>query len=277
MLKHLILFICLCSPAFGQDPVPTPVPVKVPVFPVIPVADRIPVTPAPVDPDALPVLLPGRLFIVQSDVKFKLFASDDSLVMIRKVHGPRDITAVFADSTTGDDEDREFSSKFLAIVKAAKGASGTLKLIYDPTGAEEESDATTIMLQIGAGPRPPPKPDDPPLPVEDPITRRVKAALLGPDAKADASKFSAVCSELAKALDANQIARLADLETKMKAGLDAVGWVPGKYPDMSKLAGELFGGTPGGEGVADRALTADDKATFSKNLKAIAAACAAVK
>jgi hypothetical protein len=108
---------------------------------------------------------------------------------------------------------------------------------------------------------------DPPI-VEDSIAKRVKSALVGPDAKADAARFSAVCGELSKALEAGSITRLAAMATSLKAGLDAVGWVPGKYPGMSTLAGELFG-----VDVPDKPLDADTKAQFTKQLKLISKAC----
>ncbi len=108
---------------------------------------------------------------------------------------------------------------------------------------------------------------DPPPP-EDNISQRVKAALVGSDAKTDAAKFGAVCTELAKALDAGSISRLAGMASSLKAGLDAVGWVPGKYPGMSTLAGELFG-----VDVPDRPLDVETKTRFVKHLKLISKAC----
>ncbi len=108
---------------------------------------------------------------------------------------------------------------------------------------------------------------DPPPP-EDSISKRVKTALTGADAKADAAKFGAVCTELAKALEAGRINRLAGMATSLKAGLDAVGWVQGKYPGMSTLAGELFG-----VNVPDKPLDAETTARFVKQLKLISTAC----
>lgn len=108
---------------------------------------------------------------------------------------------------------------------------------------------------------------DPP-PVEDSIIRRVKGAMVGGNAKADAIKFGAVCGELAKALEAGSVTRLAGMASSLKAGLDAVGWVPGKYPGMSALAGDLFG-----VDVPDRALDADTRTRFVTQLKLISKAC----
>lgn len=108
---------------------------------------------------------------------------------------------------------------------------------------------------------------DPPH-VEDSITKRVKTALTGADAKADAARFGAVCGELARALESGKITRLAAMASSLKAGLDAVGWVPGKYPGMSQLAGELFG-----VDVPDRVLDAETKMRFVNQLKLISKAC----
>ena len=108
---------------------------------------------------------------------------------------------------------------------------------------------------------------DPPPP-DDGITRRVKAALTGADARTDAARFGAVCTELAKALEAGSITRLSQMGSSLKAALDAVGWVPGKYPAMSVLAGELFGAN-----VPDTDLDAETRARFVKQLKLISKAC----
>ena len=110
---------------------------------------------------------------------------------------------------------------------------------------------------------------DPPKP-EDSITRRVKAALMGNPV--DAGKFGAVCNELARVMDAGKFARLSEMHAAMKAGLDAVAWVPGKYPDLSTLTGELFGA-----GVEDRALSAEEKVIFARELRAMSAACVVAK
>lgn len=121
---------------------------------------------------------------------------------------------------------------------------------------------TKAWFTIQAGQTPPPVDD-----ISN-ISKRVKSALAGPDAKTDAAKFGAVCSELAKALDAGTITRLSGMETSLKAALDAVGWSQGKYPALSKLAGELFG-----EKVPDKPLDTELKSKFAKQLRQIAQAC----
>ena len=112
-------------------------------------------------------------------------------------------------------------------------------------------------------------PNGPPAPVENSITTRVKAALSGQ--AEDASKFGAVCSELAKALDDGKIAKQSNFESAMAAGLSGVSWPKGKYGDLTKLTSELFDHSEN-----DWTLTADDKAMFAKHLRTIAAACQGV-
>lgn len=110
----------------------------------------------------------------------------------------------------------------------------------------------------------PPKPEDPAAG----LSRRVKTALAGNPQ--DAVKFAAVMDSLNEALPT--INRLGEFESKMAKGLTAVNWPVGAYPDLSRLAGDLFG-----KQVADRALTAEDRAEFAASLKALSAACKAVK
>lgn len=111
----------------------------------------------------------------------------------------------------------------------------------------------------------------PPAPVDE-ITRRVRDAFSGPDGKADAVKFRAACEGLAAALEAGKVTRLLQMEAALKAGLDAVGWQQGKYPDLSNLAGELWGAD-----VPDGAIDTATKAKFIGQLKAICTACQGVK
>lgn len=272
-----LFLVALSASAFGQDPPPQPIPAVVPtpvqVFPLIPTPDKPPVVVVPADPDAVPVLLPGRLLVIQSPVKFSLVRSDNKLASVRKVKGPRDITGVFIDGPE-DDIDRTYDAPFIAIVKAEKGQSGRLKLTYIPKGAEDESEFQELLIDIGVAPRPPPDPVDPVDPVDppedDPLTKRVKAALSGNPT--DAARFGAVCAELAKAMEAGEIVKQSDFEAKMIRGLDAVGWPKNKYADLTKLSSELFD-----RGEADWILTAEDKVAFAKNLRALATACEGVK
>lgn len=175
---HFVIVFLLVLGLYQEEqpaaPVAEPVkPVVVQVFPVIPSTNTpkeptpIPAPPSPTV-NEVPVLIPGRLFIVKSDVKFSLVISDDSLIQKpRKVKGPRDISGVFADGD-GTDEDRTIDSPYLAIIKAKEGKTGRVKITYIPKGADEEDKFLEILIDVGQAPRPPPKPDEPPKP-DDPV------------------------------------------------------------------------------------------------------------
>jgi hypothetical protein len=102
------------------------------------------------------------------------------------------------------------------------------------------------------------------------IARRVKTAMTGNPG--DAAKFAGMCNALAIALDADQVPTLESMSAKMDAALKAVGWPQGKYPDMSKLAGQLWGA-----GVESYPLDATTRKRFSDQLRVIAKACLEVK
>jgi len=112
-------------------------------------------------------------------------------------------------------------------------------------------------------------PRGPPAPV-DQITSRVRAALTGH--VDDAKVFATACDALAASLEADEIKTLGAMEDALAAGLKANKWPQGKYPDLSKLAGELFG-----SGVPDGPIDAAAKSRFIADLKTISKACGAVK
>ena len=111
----------------------------------------------------------------------------------------------------------------------------------------------------------------PPEPV-DQIVRRVRDSFTGSDAKADAIKFRAACEGLSAALEAGQITKLGQMEDALKAGLDANGWKQGKYPDLSRLCGELWGA-----GVPDGPIDSATREKFVAQLKTMGKACEGVK
>lgn len=244
VVAFVIVAILTATADAGQDPTeptdpPKPIPaIQKPTIPIIPMA-TVPVTPAPpADPATIPTLIPGRLFVIQSPVKFKLFVSDSKLVSIRKVKGPRDISGVFADGD-GSDEDRTYDAPFLAIVKAEKSQSGQVKLIYDPTGAEEESDATEILLLIGAGPRPPPEPVDP-NPQESALAKQLRSAIVGSSAKSDAAKLQGMTGALADALQQGKFPTHGKMLEAWKATQSSNQWPEGRYPAMPDIMREAI-------------------------------------
>lgn len=277
MVRYLIILsLVFCSPLLADEPAPKPTDVKPASdgFPVIPSPTPIkPITPTvATDPDALPVVKYGEIYAVEYDTDFELRAYPSKLVdIVRAAPGPITVRGVIAGGD-GKVTTRVFKGPFVAFVDVLEGASGTLTLVRTPLGLTDGTKITEKLITVNSAPRPPPdkpKPDEPPV-VDDPVTARVKAALTGhPE---DAAKFAAMADELAKALDAGTVPTLRSMETKMQAALTAVGWPVGKYGDMTKLAGELWGA-----GVADRDLTAADRALFAGQLRTISKACGEVK
>ncbi len=115
-------------------------------------------------------------------------------------------------------------------------------------------------------PRGPPVPPTP----EDGIAKRVKSALAGQPG--DAVKFKAAYDALADALEAGTIKTRGQMEDSLAAALKANSWPTGKYGDLSKLSGELWG-----KGVGDGAIDATMRAAFLTSLKTVSTACEGVK
>lgn len=210
-------------------------------FPVVPVVSEDPKPMAPADPDALFVLVPGRLYVVQSDEPFTLIASSgqQTLVTVKSVSGPRDFYGVFADGT-GLDEERSYEAKYLAVVKAGP-MPGVVELISVPHEVKQESDITRVLIAIGVAPQPPPKPKpDEPKPDEPKPDEPagLKASLVAVTAKyvnlpaADRPKLAAAFRDAADQIQAGKITTMQQL-TKVtadaivvKMGLDAfLPWV----------------------------------------------------
>lgn len=174
MLRYLAVLLLVTSPAWADDPAPVeppkPIPAVVPqiVFPLLPTPDKVPVSPAPpADPDAVPTLAYGRVYIVQSDQDFILLASPQKLVTITRSPGPITVRGLFADGS-GKIETRTFQSKFVAFVDVIENAAGRLELLAIPVGVADESAITRQLIDIGAGPRPPPPGPDP-IPIVPPV------------------------------------------------------------------------------------------------------------
>lgn len=160
MLRSFLLFVLLAVPAFGQpdaETVPvTPAPPRI-IFPLLPPAsDPVPIPPVPADPEAVPKLAYGQIYVVQSDTPFVLLASPQKLVAIDPQPGPITVRGVFADGN-GKVETRTFKAAHVAFVDAVEKAAGRVELIAIPVGLQNESDITRQLLDI-MGPRPPPGP-----------------------------------------------------------------------------------------------------------------------
>lgn len=158
----------LAGVACADETVPEPIPAVAPtiVFPVLPTPDVLPVAPTPpADPDAVPTLSYGQIYVVQSDANFALRASPKHLVDITYAPGPITVRGIFADGS-GKVETRTFKSKYVAFVDAKDKASGRVELTAIPFGFTDESAITDQLIDIGAGPRPPPDPGPAPI---DPV------------------------------------------------------------------------------------------------------------
>lgn len=171
MIRCLVLYLCLASSAFcAEDSAPEAIPAIPPriVFPVLPTPDKQPVAPAPpADPDAVPTLAYGQIYVVQSETAFILLASPRELVTITPTPGPIAVRGVFVDGT-GKVETRTFQSKYVAFVDAGETASGRLELMAVPAGVTDEWAISRQLLEVNHGPQPPPKPVDPVNPVDPP-------------------------------------------------------------------------------------------------------------
>lgn len=113
-----------------------------------------------------------------------------------------------------------------------------------------------------SGPPPPPSP-------QSDIDKRIKAAFIGSTAVPDAVAFGKVATGMANALDAGDIKTTETFAAAWEAALKKVGW-KAAYPDVTKLAGELFNGK-------GRDLSPEDIQDFSSKMKLLSVACASVK
>ena len=135
---------------------------------------RLPELPSPAPPapmptaDAVMTLTPGVLFVISSDyADVIVLASPKGLVSIRKTEGPILVYGKFIEAPNLETE-RKFSDKGVWIIKGTH--TGRVELLLVPPGAKGEEDVIrrTIDVDMGEGPRPPPKPPEPkpPEPVE---------------------------------------------------------------------------------------------------------------
>lgn len=180
MLKYLAaILLAMAPPLMADDPVPQPILGVTPaspsiIFPVLPIADPLPVKPVtPADPDAVPLLAFGKIYVVQSDTDFFLDAYPEGLVDITPpTAGPITVRGIFADGS-GKTETRTFKAGFVAFVDVAEGASGRITLVATPIGVTDHSKLVKQLIDIGVAPQPPPippGPNPPPGPTPPPPT-----------------------------------------------------------------------------------------------------------
>lgn len=146
---------------------------------------------APVSPDAVPVLSPDTLYVIDADVPVLVLASPAGLVTLTEEVGPVKVRGKFADGA-GVTETRTYKGKQVVFVEAAK--AGRVELLIVPQGATKAADVIRRTIDVMAA-RPPPddgdkkddKKDPPPGPkaaklylaiVRDPMAVSVDAATL---------------------------------------------------------------------------------------------------
>lgn len=124
-------------------------------------------------------------------------------------------------------------------------------------------DGTSILIihawfEIkGSGPAPPPEAD---------LSKRLRAALTGPDAKADALKLAKICQGVADSFSAATPGTAGEVVAAWKAAYQAVSWPGGKYPDIPEVIRVAI--PPVDEKTK---LTADQLAAIISNLRTLAA------
>jgi len=146
---------------------------------VQPTPEPKPLPPPVTDPDAVPVLPVGELYVVVQKVPFRLIAVPPGLVNVTPVDGPVKVNGVFYGSG-GKRETRNYNGH-VAIVEVAESVkSGTVYLSLSVNG-KVKPDGLEQRIDIGQGPRPPPDPVDP----VDPVVTAKKLGFVNIDVAKD--------------------------------------------------------------------------------------------
>lgn len=142
-----------------------PVPVK--TDPVVTAPPTPPPEPKPAD--VVPKLVFGQLYVIQSDVNIVVCVSPADIAKPLYDVAPDDkprilrMRGVFTDGL-GEVETRSYTSKYVVIVEATKGANADGEILIYPEGTKSEEGVMRIKVKVGQGPRPPPVPDTPDVP-----------------------------------------------------------------------------------------------------------------
>lgn len=119
------------------------------------------------------------------------------------------------------------------------------------------------ILVKGSGPSPPPGPED----TKTTLTRRLKAAVTGADAKVDAAKLASLCRGVADAFESAPAKTQGDVVSTWKVAVKATEWPGGKYPDMPGIIRIAM--PPGDEKAT---VSAAEQSAIIVNLRVLAAA-----
>lgn len=157
-MSHLAF---LASLAIVAEPTPS---IQVPKPPVV-------APPAPA-PGAVLTLSGDSLYVAQSKAEFVVRDHPKGLVRIVYEKGPLRVRARFADGV-GVIESRTYDGPYIALVEAV--GKGRVEMDFIPLNLKGEADIvmSTVDVDAGQGPQPPPKPDppkpDPPKPDPKPV------------------------------------------------------------------------------------------------------------
>ena len=206
-----LLFAAIAVASMGADGPPKVFPV-----PIVKAVDTPPVPP----PGAVATLQPDQIYIVTSEVKFVLDATPDGLVDISAVRsGPVTFYGNFFDG--GDEpEFRDYTAKFLAVVRARRNVSGLVTLSYIK-GIDGPDDLQKRQLRIGTLTPGPVNPDvvpDKPAPSVDPFTLKVRE--ITAKYKAPQSQRDAVARGLRHVAADLESGKIADTRDLMKVSAD---------------------------------------------------------
>ena len=135
----------------------------------VPVIELPEITPIPQPmptpaPKAVTKLNAAEMYVIQSDAAFVVRSFPDGLVTVTNEVGPVTLRGQFAGGN-GKIVTKKYSKKQVTIVEAC--GVGRVALDVIPLGFKNEKDIIRVTLDVdsGQGPQPPPKPDDPDVPV----------------------------------------------------------------------------------------------------------------
>lgn len=158
-VKYLWLLGLILTPAWGQEP---PVPPEPAPGPRIEFPKFVQVLPQPKpDPNAVPVLKPGELFLAASDEEFELTVSPPSASITIKSwisKGESTVVGVFAGGG-GQTEVRTITKKYVALAQAIPGGTGDAELLGIPYVNAGSKDYVRQLVRLGKAPQPPPDVD----------------------------------------------------------------------------------------------------------------------
>lgn len=163
----------------GQIRLPVLPPGPQPEPPPQPTPDLRPVDPP--SPREVTELKADHWFVIESDIPFFVLESQEGIVCLEYTEGPLKLKGKFADSLSGKNETRTYTSKYLATVEAV--TKGQVALHCVPEGVKTAKACLRRTLTVmGEAPQPPPgpgpKPEPDPTPDPPKPTGKVHVAVV---------------------------------------------------------------------------------------------------